>query len=241
MSGTRHLFTLVAFLVLGHSNAFAASGVIEQQLADIGTVTNDEVVVVQRQFTRKNMRHEFTPITLGGMPFGTVRRTLLGSASYTLHLNDNWGLELFNFAYTKTLFSSFTDDINNNKDPSVNAGQDDIRPDFQKLLWFATMGVVWTPTYGKVATFSQFIAYIEPYIGLGFGVAKTEADLYFAFYPAVGIRVFFKEWFSMKLEFRDYLYTEKFQTRTNPPTEATSLKNNYAVMVSLSFWLPKMP
>ena len=43
------------------------------------------------------------------------------------------------------------------------------------------------------------------------------------------------------LEFRDYLYTEKFKTRTVPPTDATALRNNYAVTLSLSFWLPKMP
>ena len=45
----------------------------------------------------------------------------------------------------------------------------------------------------------------------------------------------------MKLEFRDYLYTERFTTRTTPPTESSALRNNYSVMASLSFWLPKMP
>ena len=61
------------------------------------------------------------------------------------------------------------------------------------------------------------------------------------FYPSIGIRAFFKEWFSMKFEFRDYLYTENFQTRTTPPTASSALRNNYAVTLSLSFWLPKMP
>jgi len=211
--------------------------VIEKQLADIGTIQNEEIVVVQRKYTKKDWRHEFSPVQFGGVPFGTVRRTLLGGASYALHFNDNWAWEGLNFSYTKTFFSSFTDDINKNK----TGPQANIKPDFQKLLYFLTTGIQWTPIYGKMATFSRWIAYIEPYIGLGAGVAKTETNSYFTFYPAIGIRAFFREWFSMKVEFRDYLYTERFLTRTNPPQNASALRNNYAVTLSLSFWLPKMP
>jgi outer membrane beta-barrel protein len=108
-------------------------------------------------------------------------------------------------------------------------------------LYFLTTGIQWTPIYGKMATFSRYIAYIEPYFGFGVGLARTESASYVTFYPAVGIRAFFREWFSMKFEFRDYLYTENYQTRTNPPTAASALRNNYAVTLSLSFWLPKMP
>jgi outer membrane beta-barrel protein len=213
------------------------SSMIEKQLAEIGSIQNEEIVVVQRKYTKKDWRHEFTPVIFGGVPFGTVRRTLLGGASYTLHASDGWGFELLNFSYTKTFFSSFTDDINNNK----LGPQAKIKPDFQKLLYFLTTGIQWTPIYGKMATFSRYIAYIEPYFGFGVGLARTESASYVTFYPAVGIRAFFREWFSMKFEFRDYLYTENYQTRTNPPTAASALRNNYAVTLSLSFWLPKMP
>ena len=34
---------------------------------------------------------------------------------------------------------------------------------------------------------------------------------------------------------------EKFVSRSATPTPETALRNNYAVMASLSFWLPKMP
>lgn len=220
---------------------FGAENVIEKQLQDIGAIPNEEVVVVQRKYTRKLMRHEFTPISFGGIPFGTVRRTLIGGASYTLHINDWFGIEALNFTYSKTFFSSFTDDINANKGSGLNPNQADIKPDFQKLLYFLTTGIQITPFYGKLSTFSRWIAYVEPYFTLGGGFAKTEVANYFTFYPGIGIRAFFKEWFSMKLEFRDYLYTEKFNTRTNPSVEDTAMRNNYAVMFSMSFWLPKMP
>lgn len=224
-------------LALVSVRAFADdTTMIEKQLADIGTIQNEEIVVVQRKYT-KDWRHEFTPVQFGGVPFGTVRRTLLGGASYTLHANDSWGWEAINFSYTKTFFSGFTDDINKN----FEGPQAKIKPDFQKLLYFLTTGVQWTPMYGKMATFSRWIAYVEPYIGFGVGIAKTEAASYLTFYPAIGIRAFFREWFSMKFEFRDYIYTENFLTRTNPPTAASALRNNYAVTISLSFWLPKMP
>jgi outer membrane beta-barrel protein len=217
--------------------SWADEGVIEKQLKEIGSIDNEEVVVVQRQYTKKNWRSEFTPLTLGGVPFGTVRRTLFAGASYVLHANDWLGLELFNFEYTQTFFSSFTDDINANK---TRSGQGDIKPDYQKLLYFLTSGIEITPFYGKLSTFSRWIAYVEPYFSLGAGIAKTETNSYFAYYPGIGLRAFFKEWFSMRLEFRDYLYTESYtDTATLQPTSA--LRNNYAVVLSFSFWLPKMP
>jgi len=211
----------------------AATGVIEKQLQEIGSVSNDEVVVVQRKFTLKNWRHELTPVSLGGIPFGTVRRTLFGSAAYTLHFSDSFSWEALNFAYTKTFFSSFSDDINAN-----NTTQ--IKPDFQKLIYFATTGIQYTPTYGKVSTFSRWIAYMEPFISLGVGVAKTDINSYLAVVPGIGMRIFFKEWVSMKLELKDYLYTETSVNRSTG-VEQSSMKNNYAFMVSLSFWIPKMP
>jgi outer membrane beta-barrel protein len=203
--------------------------VIEKQLQEIGTIPNEEVIVVQRKFTRKDWRHEFSPVGFGGVPFGTYRRTLLGSASYTLHANDWLGLELFNFSYNKNFFSSFIDDINSNSTGG------DIFLDYQKLLYFITAGVQLTPFYGKVATFSRWLAYMEPYFSLGAGIAKTETNSYLAGYPGVGLRFFFTVWFSMRLEFRDYIYNEKKREGNS------ELRNNYSVSVALSFWLPKMP
>lgn len=229
-------------LLISPMSLFAATGnVIEKQLQEIGTIPNEEVIIVQRKYTRKNMRHEITPITFGGVPFGTVRRTLIGGASYTLHLNDWFAIEPVNFMYSKTFFSSFTDDINQNKGSGANTRQNDIKPDYQKLLYFLTGGVQLTPFYGKLSTFSRWIAYVEPYISLGAGVSKTEISSYFTYYAGIGLRTFFREWFSARLEFRDYLYSEKFNTRTSPSHEETALRNNYAVMMSVSFWLPKMP
>lgn len=208
----------------------ADDNVIEKQLQEIGTIPNEEVVIVQRKFTRKDWRHEISPVGFGGVPFGTYRRTLLGSASYTLHANDWLGLELFNFSYNKNFFSSFIDDINANK-----TGGSSIYLDYQKLLYFVTAGVQLTPFYGKVSTFSRWLAYMEPYFSLGAGLAKTETNAYPVGYPGVGLRFFFTEWFSMRLEFRDYIYSEKKRDGNS------ELRSNYSVAFALSFWLPKMP
>lgn len=229
----------VLFVCFSFARPLYAANIIEKQLADIGSIPNEEVVVVQRKYTRKIWRFELTPLTFGGIPFGTVRTSLFGGASATLHANDWLGLELINFEYSKTFFSSFTTDINNNKDPG--SSQDNIEPNYQKLLYFVTAGIQLTPFYGKGSTFSRYIAYLEPYFAVGAGIAVTESNQYFTYYPAVGIRAFFREWLSMKVELRDYMYTENFTTLTNPPTSASSFRNNWAVMVSLSFWLPKMP
>lgn len=206
---------------------------IEKQLQEIGSVPNEEILVIQRKFTRKEWRHEITPLNFGGIPFGTVRRTMTSGGSYSLHLKDWFAVEPVNFTFSKNFFTSFTDDIN-------AASGTKLRPDPQRILYFLTTGVQFTPIYGKMSTLSKWIAYVEPYLGLGGGIAKTETDSYFTFYPAVGLRVFFKEWFSMKLELRDYMYTEQTidpESKNRTP----NFRNNYAVGLSLSFWLPKMP
>jgi len=234
----RHHYLAIVFFWLLSSLAFAGENVIEKQLKDIGSIPNDEVIVVQRQYTSKDWRWELTPLSFGGVPFGTVRSTLLAGASGTLHFNDWLGWEFLNFSYTQTFFSSFTDDINNNK---VNPAQANIKPDYQKLLYFLTTGFQFTPFYGKVSTFSRFIAYIEPYLSVGGGMARTETNTYPTIYPGIGARIFFREWFSMKLEFRDYIYNENSLSISTNPTTTTNLRNNYAVFVAFSFWLPKMP
>jgi len=225
---THNIFLLLCLLVPW--NSFADSNVIEKQLVEIGSVPHEEVVVVQKKYTKKNFRHEITPIRFGGLPFGDIRRTLFAGASYTLHLNDAFALELFDFTYTKDFFTGFTSDINANKTTTAQA---DIKPDVQRLLYMITPGIQFSPMYGKASTMSHWIAYLEPYLSLNAGLAKTESSTYFTFAPGLGLRVFFKEWFSMKVEFRDYIYKETTSTKT-------TTRNNYSVAASLSFWIPKM-
>jgi outer membrane beta-barrel protein len=224
------LLKILSLVMVSHVLWAADENVIEKQLQEIGQIPNEEVVVVQRKFTRKQWRHEISPVGFGGVPFGTYRRTLLGSASYTLHANDWLGLELFNFSYNKNFFSSFINDINSNK-----TGGPDAYLYYQKLLYFVTTGVQITPFYGKVSTFSRWLAYMEPYFTAGLGIAKTETNTYLAVYPGIGMRTFFTEWFSMRLEFKDYMYNEK------QVDGSSQMRNNYAVTLALSFWLPKMP
>lgn len=218
---------------------------IEDQLAEIGSIPNEEIVVVQRKYTRKPWRSEFTPVMLGGVPFGTVRKTLFGGAGYTLHFNDWLGWEVLSFVYTKTFFTGFTGDVNKGQIGAGtgclnNAAAPCISVDYQKLLYFMTTGLEISPFYGKLSTFSRYIAYAEPYLFLGAGMARTETSNYLVAVPGVGLRIFFKEWFSMRFEFRDYIYTEKFTQRATGE-QVSALRNNYAFMLSLSFWLPKMP
>ncbi len=224
-------FVLI-FVLLYSSQPVMGANIIEEQLQEIGSVPDKEIVVVQRKYTRKNSRWEITPVAFGGVPYGTVTRSLFGGTSLTYHANDQWAFEVPNFVYTKSFFSSFTSDINvgqaANSKPTINVDQ-------QKLLFFLTGGIQFTPFYGKLSTFSQYIAYLEPFITVGAGLAKTETSNYFTFYPGVGFRIFFKEWFSMRFDLRDYIYTEV------SASQGTRLRNNYAFTVSLSFWLPKMP
>ena len=126
----RSLFLLLCLGLVGRV-ALSDSNVIEKQLIDIGTIPNDEVVVVQKKYTRKNFRHEITPIRFGGLPFGDIRRTLFAGASYTLHLSDSFALELFDFTYTKDFFTGFTSDISAEQ---KIAGKAELKPDPRKSI-----------------------------------------------------------------------------------------------------------
>lgn len=232
---TRNLF-LILLLTSVTKLALADSNVIEKQLIDIGSIPNNEVMVVQKKYTKKSMRHELTPIRFGGLPFGDIRRTFFAGASYTLHLNDAIALELLDFTYTKDFFTSFAKDISEGQ---TAASLHEIKPDVNRLLYMITPGIQFSPTYGKASTMSHWIAYLEPYLSINAGIARTESGTYFTFAPGAGMRVFFKEWFSMKLEFRDYIYTEKVIDRANGGTK-NKTQNNYSIAASLSFWIPKM-
>lgn len=229
------LFVLLA-LSLGVQVAHAAENMIEEQLQEIGSIPNEEVMVVQRKYTRKRLRHELTPITIGGFPFNPVRRTLFAGASYILHLNDTYAWEALNFSYTKNFFGSFIDEINTNK---TRPNQNDIKSDYQKLLFSVSTGLQIAPFYGKMATFGKYIAFMEPYFAIGIGYSKTEQAGYVTATPGFGMRIYFKEWFSMRVELRDYIYTEKFIDRATGQ-KSSALRNNFAVIGALSFWLPKM-
>ncbi|MCB0403701.1 MAG: outer membrane beta-barrel domain-containing protein [Bdellovibrionales bacterium] len=218
---------IAAVLVCFCAYGVADENLIEKQLEEIGTIPNREVIAVQKKYTRKDWRHELTPVSLGGIPFGTVRRTLTSGLGYTLHWSDSFATEA-NFIYTKNFLSSFTDDINNNN-PSPN-----IRPQIQNLVLVGSAGIQLTPWYGKMATFSRWIVYVEPFLALGVGIAKTDLRDYFTFYPGIGIRAFFREWVSLRIDFRNYIYQET-------SSDGTSLRSNFTISASLSFWLPKMP
>lgn len=215
--------------------AYADDNIIEEQLQEIGQIPNEEVMVVQRKYTRKRLRHELTPAILGGMPFNSVRRTLYGGASYTLHINDWLGLEgMFN--YSQSFIGGFVSDINDN---ATRPNQNPINPDYQKLLYSVYVGAQFSPFYGKMATLSSSIAFLEPYFYLGAGIANTEKYLYPTVVPGIGVRVFFKEWFSLRLDFRNILYNERAISRVTG-LEESGFRSNYMFLASLSFWLPKM-
>jgi outer membrane beta-barrel protein len=234
----RHFLVLNVLLALPlclATPARADENIIEEQLQEIGKIPNEEVMVVQRKYTRKRLRHELTPALIGGLPFNSVRRTLYGGASYTLHINDWLGLEAM-FNYSQSFIGGFVFDINNN---ATRPNQLPINADYQKLLFAVYAGAQLSPFYGKMATLSSSIAFLEPYFYLGAGLANTEKFLYPTLVPGVGLRVFFKEWFSMRVDVRNILYNERFISRQSG-LEQTGIRSNWMILASLSFWLPKM-
>lgn len=229
------LNALLALPLLSVPTAHADENIIEEQLQEIGQIPNEEVMVVQRKYTRKKFRHELTPALLGGLPFNSVRRTLYGGASYTLHVNDWLGFEAM-FNYSQSFIGGFVNDVNSN---STRPNQNPINPDYQKLLYAVYVGAQISPFYGKMATLSSSIAFLEPFFYLGAGIANTEKYLYPTVVPGIGVRVFFKEWFSLRLEIRDLIYNERAISRVTG-LEESGIRNNYMFLASLSFWLPKM-
>jgi len=101
-----------------------------------------------------------------------------------------------------------------------------------------------SPLYGKVAYFQEHIYHYDVYGLIGPAFVMSEQSQTIGAVIGIGVRIFHNRWFTIKFEFRDYLYFEKRMdfppTGSAPPTIAGKVfTNSFILSLGWSLFFPK--
>jgi outer membrane beta-barrel protein len=98
-------------------------------------------------------------------------------------------------------------------------------PTLNKLKYHYGFALAYVPGYGKFGLFNKWIVHWDLSFSAGLGIMKTEiiprafGDASFtnndiAGQFGLGVRLFVLDWLTLSLTFRDYLYDDKFESRS---------------------------
>lgn len=216
------------------------------------TSDDESIYVVQRRAYSKRGKLELTPLFAS-----TVNNKFVGfigpGASIAYHLRENFALELAGI-YALSYYSGLVYEVYDYEQLIPE------NVDLKQLQWFASLGVQWSPIYGKfnvLGVLGDFDVYLGAGLGaaatlepcttvtagcttlqnLGFGLQKPLIGsdyLKLAGTFAVGMRIFFADWLGVKVELRDVSFGDKVDA---PGETSSDIRNNLAVMLGASFLL----
>jgi outer membrane beta-barrel protein len=189
----------------------AISGVA---LADEDELESGRVVAIEDRPYR--MVHEFT-VTAGVLPVDALYTGLSIGGSYTLHLSDIWAWEAISFHYSANVDTGL--DVTLAERWSVAPTSN---PEVQYLFG---SHIVITPLYGKISLFNDSIIHATTFIALGGGVARFSDGFRPMGSFGPGIRIFFGQVVSTRLDVRGALV----------PDVPTGVDFLMQVMLSVSF------
>ncbi len=200
----------------------------------------DEGPIVRRKLLFRSSRFEVSPrvaFTLGD----SYKRNILVGADLNYYLTNEFGIGATGFFGATQLDTDLLEQINTTVDSGATQ---DLSYASTQLLFDVHLSYV--PIYGKFALFSSIINYDIHLLG-GFGGAIIQAeggaptDLLGGFKPAPmfggGVRAFVTDGIAVVFDIRDYLYsTADLQDGAQEPQ--TELRNNFALSLGVSFFLP---
>ena len=231
-------------------------------LKGFGRISDNEetIFAVQRKAYLIKGKFELTPFLAASFADRFVQ-TFAPAASVTLHVAENFGLELFG-AYFFPDESGLTNDI---------LIKFKLRSDTAKLtqmLWAAGLGVIWSPVYGKVRVLGGSLGNFAFYIGAGFALGQTRVQcdpgrqldpergfddpvcgmatgINEAVYePATlrpmasisgGVRFNFSSSFALRFEVKDYLFTARVFRPDEEQKLSDAVRNNLFAQIGVSF------
>jgi outer membrane beta-barrel protein len=175
---------------------------------------------VQKRLFQKAGRHELS--VMGGW----YAADLLSSApmvqgAYTFHFTEDLGLEA-SFGYTRTR-SELVEIIEETRAVEL------IRINAPVYLYQGHL--VWSLAYGKVRWFAGSISRFDFNVALGGGVTDNQTALGLTFSGGFGLKFFFGEWFSMRIDARDQVLKQEVLGESR-------LVNNIAATAGFSIFLP---
>ncbi|MDF1565376.1 MAG: outer membrane beta-barrel domain-containing protein [Deltaproteobacteria bacterium] len=233
MRRTSLLAALVGLLLLSASPASAQS----VRKGKRGDELQDRIPAVSGPLFLKAGRHELSPLVSLSLadPF---RRKLGGGLYYAWHLQEYFGLSArvsYNFLAT----DSGAVQVCPTPDSCSGPGDDALDTLPGNLTLVAALSGEVSPLYGKLNIIAEWVIHFDIFGSVGAGVvgfqsasAAPEAALGLAVPLSVGQRIFFNEWFALRLEFSDLLYTQK------DVNEGRRLRGQLAFTASASFFFP---
>jgi len=198
------------------------------------------IKVVQKRPVGKARRLELCPF-FNYLPNDDFVRGYMPGANVDYHFNEGVALE-----------GTVAFGVHSNKQLLGDLRKDGVRPavlDRPKLI--AAVGFNWSPIYGKIAYLEHPIIPYALFLTTGYGVTSTDLEItqnqggtptpgtdksitrstsFQGYYIGIGQRYYFSHWGALRLELRNYAYTQRVDAAYNN-------RNNLLVGAGFSFFL----
>jgi outer membrane beta-barrel protein len=175
---------------------------------------------VQKRLFQKAGRHELS--AMGGLyAADLLSSSYLLQGAYTFHVTEELGLEA-SFGYTRA-DSDLVRIVE--QDTSFTA----LRLDTPVFIYEGHL--LWSLAYGKLRWFSGSISRFDLYAAVGGGVTDNQSAEGLTFSAGLGLKVFFGDWFGLRLDLRDQVLSQELLGISN-------LVNNLAATLGFSVFLP---
>jgi outer membrane beta-barrel protein len=217
--------TLTSMLVVGLFTGAAASA---QETLELGTLTDDEINVVQRRLYPKSGRMELGA-HLGVMPFDAFLVTPNAQLSLDLHLKEK-------LAFSVLAGGGYG--LQNATSRQLQSPTYGVVPFAYRYLASALAGVQWAPIYAKMNFDGARVVHFDVYFTARGGVTLGRSivpDGSFSLGPTVspglGTRFFLGPKTTLRVELRDDILLER-----RALTDSWHIKQNAGVTVGLTFF-----
>lgn len=201
------------------SNAADSQGLDPAQL--------DKIKAVPRKAVLKKGRLELAPLASLSVNDAFYQHLAVGG-SLVYYPHDSFGIGVGVDYLYENLETSNVDD--------VRQGLTSVPAQFEQPELFAHLDLYWVPIYGKVSLFDRNILHFEFYATGGLGIASAlDDDVQPAANIGLGQRLFFSDWFALRVEARNHVY---LTTQTVDRVERSDIQNIVMLYLGASFFIP---
>lgn len=197
------------------------------------------VKVVQKKPVTKARRFEISPF-FSYLPNDDFVRGYVPGADIAYHFNEGLAIEA-TVAYG----------MHSNKQLLGSIRKMGVQPAvLDRMGFMASAGFNWSPLYGKVAYLERKILAYDLFFATGFGVTNTQLEIttstgsgtaeevtkeeraasFQGYYIGIGQRYYFTNWAALRVELRNYAYTQRVDSNYNN-------RNNLLLGAGFSFLL----
>ncbi len=160
---------------------------------------DETVYVVQNRLFR--MRHELA-LQAGVLPMDAFYKGITAGGGYTWHISEAFAWEVARFNYVFPVQTDLADELRDNFGVQPTA--------YDRIRYFLQTSFVFKPLFGKWSLLNRAVLRDEVFLTVTTGMLKlvnTPADRFQAIVGGgLGVRVFVTNWFSVRLDVRDFAY-----------------------------------